>query len=105
MKLTSRVGGTVGVAAQITLDKNKVCQMAGIGLTNVAPTPLKAKKAEELLQGKILNGATILQTAQLAAEESKPTSDIRASEEYKRAMVKELAMRSLTLALQRTQAG
>lgn len=105
VKLTSRVGGTVGVAAQVTLDKNKVCQTAGIGLTNVAPTPLKAKKAEELLQGKILDEATILQTAQLAAEESEPTSDIRASEEYKRAMVKELAMRSLTLALQRTQAG
>lgn len=103
VKLESRVGGTVGVAAQVTLDENKVCRMAGIGLTNVAPTPLKAKKAEELLIGKTLDEGIIKQTAQLAAEESKPTSDIRAPEEYKRAMVKELAMRSLTLALGRTQ--
>lgn len=105
VKLESRVGGTVGVAASVTLDEDKVCQTAGIGLTNVALTPLKAKKAEELLIGKILDEGIILQAAQLAAEESKPTSDIRAPEEYKRAIVKELARRSLTFALGRTQAG
>ena len=42
-------------------------QKVGIGLTNVGPTPIKAKKAEAFLRGKKLDDASIRQAAQLAA--------------------------------------
>lgn len=107
LKLERKVGdfATVGVAAQVMLDKDGVCQKAGIGLTHVGPTPLKAKRAEDLLSGKKLDEVIIKQAAQLAAEDSKPTSDLRAPEEYKRAMVKELTRRALSFAIERAKGG
>ena len=57
---------TAAVAAQVTLDANGVCTKAGIGLTNVGPTPIKAAKAEAFLRGKKLDAASIDQAAQLA---------------------------------------
>lgn len=102
-KLERKVGdfATVGVAAQVTVDDKGVCQKAGIGLTNVGPIPLKAKKAEDFLPGKPLDEANIKQAAQLAAEDSQPSSDLRGPAEYKEAMVKELTKRALTRARER----
>jgi carbon-monoxide dehydrogenase medium subunit len=89
------------VAAQLTLDDKGTCQKVGIGLTNVGPTPVKARKAEEFLRGKKLDEANIKQAAQLAADESAPSPDLRGPVEYKKGMVKELAKRALTRALER----
>jgi len=92
---------TAAVAVQVTLDANGACQKAGIGLTNVGPTPLKAKKAEDFLRGKKLDEATIAQAAQLAADDSQPSADLRGPAEYKRALVKELTKRALVKAVKR----
>jgi carbon-monoxide dehydrogenase medium subunit len=73
----------------------------GIGLTNVGPTPLKARNAEAFLRGKKLDEATIHQAAQLAADEAQPSSDLRGPAEYKKGLVKELAVRALTRAVER----
>jgi len=102
-KLERKVGdfATAAVAAQITFDDKGVCQKAGIGLTNVGPTPIKARKAEEFLRGKRLDEANIKQAAQLAAEESEPSADLRGPVEYKKRLVKELAKRALTRARER----
>ena len=102
-KLERKVGdfATVGVAAQITLDGARVCRGAGIGLTNVGPTPLKADRAENFLLGKTIDEPTIRQAAQLAAEDSRPSSDLRGPADYKVSMVKELTRRALTRALER----
>jgi len=104
-KLERKVGdfATAGVAAQITVDGNGACQRVGIGLTNVGPTPLRAKKAEESLRGKKLDSAAISQAAELTAGESQPSSDLRGPAEYKRGMVKELTRRALTRALERAR--
>src|SRR5208337_2123591 len=74
-KLERKVGdfATVGVAAQVTLDDKGTCRRAGIGLTNVGPTPLEAKKAEEFLRGKTLDESHIKQAAQLAVEDARPS--------------------------------
>jgi len=103
-KLERKVGdfATAAVAAQITLDAQGVCQKAGIGLTNVGPTPLKARKAEDFLRGKKLDEATISQAAQLAADESEPSADLRGPVAYKKGLVKELAKRALSRARERT---
>ena len=104
-KLERKVGdfATAGVAAQITLDSNGTCQRVGIGLTNVGPTPIRARKAEESLRGKKLDNAAIGQAARLAAEESQPSSDLRGPEEYKRGLVKELTRRALMRVLERAR--
>ncbi len=54
VKLERKVGdfATVGVAAQVTIDTGGVCRRAGIGLTNVGPTPIKASRAEQFLVGR-----------------------------------------------------
>ena len=102
-KLERKVGdfATAAVAAQLTLDDKGVCQKVGIGLTNVGPTPVKARKAEEFLRGKKLDEANIDQAAQLAAEESEPSADLRGPVEYKKGLVKELAKRALSRAIER----
>ena len=102
-KLERKVGdfATAAVAVQVTLDENSSCQRVGIGLTNVGAKPVKAKKAEGFLRGKKLDDAAIAQAAQLAADESEPSADLRGPVEYKKGLVKELAKRALHLARER----
>lgn len=102
-KLERKVGdfATAAVAAQLTLDSNGVCQKVGIGLTNVGPTPLKARSAEDFLRGKKPDEANLRQGAQLASDEAQPTADLRGPAEYKKGLVKELAFRALSRAVER----
>src|SRR5712691_8366119 len=103
IKLERKVGdfAIVGVAAQVTIDAMGICTRAGIGLTNVGPTPLKVHAAEAFLQGKRLAQDSITQAAQLAAEAARPEADLRGSIAYKRDMVRVLTARALTRALER----
>jgi aerobic carbon-monoxide dehydrogenase medium subunit len=102
-KLERKVGdfATAAVAAQMTLDDKGACQKAGIGLTNVGATPVKARKAEEFLRGKNLDEANIRRAAELAADQAEPSADLRGPVEYKKGLVKELAKRALRRALER----
>ena len=104
-KLERKVGdfATAAVAAQLTLDGKGAVQKVGIGLTNVGPTPIKAKRAEDFLRGKKLDEANIRQAGQLAGEEAQPSSDLRGPAEYKRGLVKELARRALSRAAERAE--
>ena len=103
VKLERKVGdyATAAVAAQITLDGSGACAYAGIGLTAVGTTPIKATGAEAALRGQPLTDEAIRAAAQIAADESDPTADLRGPVEYKRAMVKELTKRALTKARDR----
>jgi aerobic carbon-monoxide dehydrogenase medium subunit len=102
-KLERKVGdfATAAVAAQVTADANGAAQNVGIALTNVGPTPIKAKKAEDFLRGKKLEEANMRQAAQLAADDAQPSSDLRGPAEYKKGLVKELAKRALSRAAER----
>ena len=102
-KLERKVGdfATAAVAAQVTLDGSGAVQKVGIGLTNVGPTPIKAKKAEDFLRGKKMDAASVAQAAQFAADEAQPSSDLRGPAEYKKGLVKELAKRALSRAAER----
>ncbi len=84
-----------GVAASVTLDDKGNVARAGIALTNVGPTPLRARDAEQALLGKALDDASIHQAADLAAAAAQPSSDSRGSADYKRAMVRTLTVRAL----------
>jgi carbon-monoxide dehydrogenase medium subunit len=107
LKLERKVGdfATAAVAAQVTLSQAGTCERAGIGLTNVGSTPIKATKAESFLKGKRLDEATIAQAARVAAEQSEPSADLRGPVEYKRDLVRVLAARALTRALERAGGG
>jgi len=108
LKLERRAGdyAIAAVAVQISLDSSGVCSYAGIGLTAVGNTNLRAKKAEQTILGKTLDDKVIEEAAQAASEECKPVDDpLRGSAEYKRAMVKVLTKRALKRALERAKGG
>ncbi len=107
LKLERKVGdfATAAVAVQITLAGGDACAHAGIGLTNVGPTPIKARRAEALLQGRRLDDAVIRDAAQAAAAESDPSEDLRGSVAYKRDLVRVLTARALRRALERAGAA
>ncbi|MGH9840341.1 MAG: FAD binding domain-containing protein [Blastocatellia bacterium] len=107
LKMERKVGdyATAGVAVQITLDGAGVCQRAGVGLTNIGFTPLKATKTEAFLTGKMLDDAAIKQASEHAAGESQPVDDIRGSADYKRDLVRVLTARALKQALKRAKGG
>jgi probable selenate reductase FAD-binding subunit len=67
----------------------------GIALGSVAPTPLRASKAEDLLASNGLNADTIVEAARLVSEEVRPIDDHRASADYRRHVSGVLARRLL----------
>jgi aerobic carbon-monoxide dehydrogenase medium subunit len=107
LKMERRVGdfATAAVAVQIQLDQEGVVSQAGIGLTNVGLTPIRAKSAEQYLVGKRLSEESIHQAAHLAGDEAQPQSDTRGSEEYKRSLVRTMTVRALHKTEERLNGG
>jgi carbon-monoxide dehydrogenase medium subunit len=94
----------VGVAACLRLDGGKrVCREARIALGAVAPTPMRALGAEELLLNKEPDEHVAMEAGKIAAEEARPISDIRASKEYRTEMVRVLTKRAVMAALKRVK--
>jgi carbon-monoxide dehydrogenase medium subunit len=80
----------------ITPDAAKAnLQDVRIGLGAVAPTPLRAPKAEALLRGKPLTAALVKEAAAMAASEASPISDQRSSAENRRWIVEALTRKGL----------
>ncbi len=84
---------TVGVA--VTLSEKDVRIVLGA----VAPTPIRARRAEELLRGKTLTAELIEKAAIAAASEARPISNVRASAGYRREMVGVLTRRAIRMAM------
>lgn len=84
---------TVGVAVSVTLGAGDSCQDIRIALGASAPTPIRPKKAEAILKGKKITDALLAQAGETAATEADPISDIYASEEYRRELIKVLVPR------------
>ncbi|MBI4525003.1 MAG: xanthine dehydrogenase family protein subunit M [Deltaproteobacteria bacterium] len=89
-----------GVAISMTVSGD-VCQEIRIVLGAVAPTPLRARQAENVLRGKRISRELIDEAAKIAAVEAKPISDIRGSIEYRRNLVAVLTRRSLKAAIEK----
>ncbi len=88
----------VGVAA-VVRKGHEAFEDARIGLGAVAPTPVRARKAEQRLRGEAVSEKAILEAARLAAQESEPIDDHRASAAYRRMMVEVLVKRAIYQAL------
>jgi carbon-monoxide dehydrogenase medium subunit len=70
-----------------------------LALAAVAPTPLRARKAEEILCSGPIQEDRIDEATEAAAMESSPIGDLRASASYRKEKVKVLAARCLRTAL------
>jgi CO/xanthine dehydrogenase FAD-binding subunit len=77
----------VNVCVAMAMDRQKRCFGIRIALGAVAPMPIRVKKAESMLGNRKITPELIQKCAEVAAEETKPISDIRASADYRRKMV------------------
>lgn len=89
-----------GVASSVTVSDG-IFQDVRIVLGAVAPTPLRARQAENVLRGKKISQELIDEAGKVAAAESKPISDIRGTIEYRRHLVDVLTRRSLKTAIEK----
>lgn len=85
----------VNVCTRLTLDNMGRISAARIALGSVAPTPIRALKAEAVLEGKKPRFELFAEAGHVASVESSPISDIRASADYRRKMVAVLTKRAL----------
>jgi len=84
----------VGVAVALVINQELITECR-IGLTAVAPTPLRAHRAEAALRGRTFTSRAVEAAAQAAADECSPVDDHRASARYRREMVKVLLRRAV----------
>jgi len=89
-----------GVASSVTVSDG-TCRDVRVVLGAVAPTPMRARQAENVLRGKKISRELIDEAGRIAAAESKPISDIRGSIEYRRNLVNVLTRRSLKAAIEK----
>lgn len=89
----------VNAAAAVTLNGGKLADTR-IALGAVAPTVVRAEKAEALLDGKIPEPSLIAEAANIAVTETKPIDDFRASADYRRELVRALTGRVLNAAIE-----
>jgi carbon-monoxide dehydrogenase medium subunit len=104
LKLERKVGdfATAAVAVQVELSNGHIGR-AGIGLTSVGPTNIKAVAAEDILQGQEPSDEVIAEAARAAAAAAEPRSDLRGSADYKRDVVRVFVQRGLRTAVKRAR--
>jgi len=88
----------VGVAVLLEVGEDDRITKARIALGAVAPTPMRVPSAESRLEGRVPSLDAVWESAALAAESCSPISDLRASAEYRREMVRELCERAIRTA-------
>jgi len=101
-KLKRKTGdwATAGAAVVLRMSGGKVTQ-ARIGLTNVAPTALRASAAEAALVGKPVDDATLAAVGKAVRAVCDPAEDLRGDVEYKTAMAGEMTVRAVRAAAAR----
>ncbi len=91
----------VGVAAVITLGAGGVCERARVALTGAGPHAVRARRAERILEGKVLAGNVIRNASKRVGAELDGmfNEDVHASAEYREAMTQVYAERAITAAV------
>lgn len=90
-----------GVATYVVMDGD-VCRDARIAMSAVAVVPKRAFEAEAMLKGQVLTDELINAAAEQAAlHECSPISDIRASADYRRELVRLSVRDGVMLALKK----
>lgn len=101
-KLKRKTGdwATAGAAVVLRLSGGVITH-ARIGLTNVAPTALRATAAEAALMGQALTTATLDAVVKAVRDACDPAEDLRGDAEYKTAMAGEMTRRAILAAAAR----
>jgi CO/xanthine dehydrogenase FAD-binding subunit len=93
----------VGVGVYLDIDKNNCCREAMIGLSTVAPTPIRATTAEKYLQGREIDQDSLTAAAEIAVGTISPIDDFRGRAWHKTEIVKAYIRRAGMLALSRIE--
>lgn len=92
----------VGIAALVTLDDQGQCDQARMVFLSVGESPVEAHQAAEILRGHTPSPEAISAAAEAAAgADVDPSSDIHATADYRRHLVKVLTRRALEQAFER----
>ena len=86
---------TVGVSSLVAVDRSGTCTEARIALGAVAPTPLRAYAAEDMLRGQRLDAELLQAATDQAVSQASPIDDVRGTAGYRRQMVGVLTRRTL----------
>ncbi len=109
LKIGTRGSGTdiaiVGVSAGAALDDAGLITSARVVLASVAPTPMRAFEAEQLLNGMAPSDDVLAAAGEAAAGECRPISDLRASASHRLALARVLTFRVLRAALTAAHGG
>lgn len=101
-KVERRAGDYASAALGVALWMNgDEIEEARIGMCSVGSTTLRAREAEEVLQGQSPDGELYRRAAERAAQECDPPDDARGTPEYKRDLVRVLLVRALEQAVDR----
>lgn len=92
----------IGVAAMVTLDEQGLCDQANMVFLSAGDGPMQAHQAAEVLKGQEPTQEVIRAAAEkAAAEDIDPSSDIHATQEFRRHLANVLARRALSEAYER----
>lgn len=91
----------VAAAASIRWDVKQRCAGVRIALSAVAPCPMRARRAEAVLEGQMVSDKLIRQATEIVSQEIAPITDVRASAEYRREISQVLTRRALEECIQR----
>ncbi|MBU6471253.1 MAG: xanthine dehydrogenase family protein subunit M [Alphaproteobacteria bacterium] len=86
---------TISIAAGMRREGN-VMRDVRIAFGAVAPTPIRAPRTEAALEGRAADVAAIEAAAQAALEDAMPISDVRASDWYRRELIRNMLKRVLS---------
>ena len=85
----------VNLTTRLSVDDSGVASEVRVALGAVAPVPMRALAAEQVVAGKALSEELLVAAAQKAREEVTPISDVRASRAYRLEMTEVLVRRAL----------
>jgi carbon-monoxide dehydrogenase medium subunit len=88
----------VAVAACVRSENGRITE-ARIGLTNMGPTPLRARGVEEALTGAPASADAIAAASARAAEGTAPSSDLNGQADYRQHLVTVLTRRAVSTAV------
>ncbi len=94
-----------GVAGLLALDSTGRVSRARLALGSVGPTPMRCPEAEQVLAGRQPDSALLERAAAACASASMPIDDVRATAEWRRAVVGVLARRVLEQCLALAKGG
>ena len=87
----------VGVAAAVRLENGTIAE-AGVALTNMGSTPVRATAVEQALVGQSASDESVRTAAESAAEGTSPPSDLQGDAEYRRHLATVLTRRAVLAA-------